>query len=69
MHHHFLAKNQPLPCKLPFPFQPGISYRKIKIYIMASQVALVVKNPPASGGDARDTGLIPALGRSPGGGN
>ena len=36
---------------------------------MASQVALVVKNPPASAGDARDTGLIPVLGRSPGGGN
>ena len=36
---------------------------------MASQVALVVKNPPASAGDARDTGLIPGLGRSPGGGN
>ena len=25
----------------------------------ASQVALVVKNPPASAGDARDVGLIP----------
>ena len=30
---------------------------------------LVVKNPPASAGDARDTGLIPGWGRSPGGGN
>ena len=29
----------------------------------------VVKNPPASAGDARDTGLIPGLGRSPGVGN
>ena len=28
----------------------------------------MVKNPPASGGDARDTGSIPGLGRSPGGG-
>ena len=27
----------------------------------ASQVALVVKNPPASAGDIRDTGLIPGL--------
>ena len=34
-----------------------------------SQVALVVKNPPASGGDIRDTGSIPELGRSPGGGH
>ena len=29
----------------------------------------MVKNPPANAGDARDTGLIPASGRSPGGGN
>ena len=29
----------------------------------------MVKNPPANSGDARDVGLIPALGRSPGGGN
>ena len=28
----------------------------------------VVKNPPASAEDVRDTGLIPGLGRSPGGG-
>ena len=35
----------------------------------ASQLALVVKNPPASAGDIRDPGSIPGLGRSPGGGN
>ena len=35
----------------------------------ASQVALVVKNPPASAEDIRDVGLIPGLGRSPGGGH
>ena len=29
----------------------------------------MVKNPPANAGDIRDTGLIPALGRSHGGGN
>ena len=34
-----------------------------------SQVVLVVKNPPASAGDARDMGLIPGLGRSPRVGN
>ena len=33
----------------------------------ASQVAPVVKNPPAKAGDLRDVGLIPGLGRSPGG--
>ena len=32
-------------------------------------MALMVKNPPASAGDAVDMGLIPGLGRSPGGGN
>ena len=34
-----------------------------------SQVAIVVKNPPANVGDARDMGLISESGRSPGGGN
>ena len=29
----------------------------------------MVKNLPANAGDARDAGLIPGLGRSPGGGN
>ena len=37
--------------------------------IRASQVALVVKNLPASAGDVRDTGLMLVLGRSPGGGH
>ena len=35
----------------------------------ASQVVLLVKNPPANAGDARDTGSISGLGRSPGAGN
>ena len=29
----------------------------------------MVKNPPANAGDREDTGLIPGLGRSPGGGH
>ena len=37
------------------------------IIYMASQMALVVKNPPANAGDLRDTGLIPGSRRSPGG--
>ena len=32
---------------------------------MASQVALVMKNPPANAGTTKDAGLIPGLGRSP----
>ena len=34
----------------------------------ASQVTLVVKNPPSNAGDLRDVGLIPGSGRFPGGG-
>ena len=33
---------------------------------MSSKVTLVVKNLPANAGDARDTSLIPGLGRFPG---
>ena len=35
----------------------------------ASQVVLVVKNPPANAGDIRDASSIPGLRRSPRGGN
>ena len=35
----------------------------------ASYVARVVKNPSANAGEARDLGLIPGLGRFPGGGH
>ena len=34
-----------------------------------SQVALVVKNPPVSAEEIKDTGLMPGSGRSPGEGN
>ena len=34
-----------------------------------TQVALVVKNPPANAWNTGDLGSIPGLGRSPGGGN
>ena len=37
--------------------------------IGASQVVLVVKNPPANAGDIRDMDLIPGLGSPPGEGN
>ena len=33
----------------------------------ASQVVLLVKNPPADAGDVTDMGLVPGSGRSPGG--
>ena len=41
----------------------------LNLYVWASEVALVVKNPPANPGNARDSGLIPDLGSSPGVGN
>ena len=37
--------------------------------ILSSQMVLLVKNPPANAGDARDVGSIPGSGRSPGAGN
>ena len=43
-------------------------FHKNVLFIGASQVALVVKNPPANAGGVRDVGSIPGLGRSPGGG-
>ena len=39
------------------------------IVFWASQAALVAKNPPANAGDVRDVGLLPGLGRVPGGGH
>ena len=62
--------------------QKYVVFRCIKLYALknvhnwlvmpawrASQVAPVVKNLPANAGDIRDSGLIPGLERSPGGGN
>ena len=37
--------------------------------ILMPQVALLVKNPPASARDVKDLGSIPGSGRSPGEGN
>ena len=39
-----------------------------EISLITSQVVLVLKNPPASEGDVKDSGSITGLGRSPGGG-
>ena len=40
-------------------------YKASLSLLRASQVALVLKNPPANVGDIRDAGSIPGLGRSP----
>ena len=39
------------------------------VHMRASQVALVVKNPPVNAGDIRNVGSVPGLGRCPGGGH
>ena len=44
---------------------PGIPHYLVWGFLGVS----VVKNPPANARDAGDAGLIPGLGRSPGGGN
>ena len=43
--------------------------KNVYLFIWASQVALVVKNLPASAGDIKDASSIPGLGRSPGRGH
>ena len=50
---------------------PGVRHMKWEAWprMGASQVALVVKNPPASSGDVRAMGSIPGSGRSPGEGH
>ena len=46
-----------------------IHFKYSSIFSGASQVVLVVKNPPTKAGDPRDAGLISTLRRSHGGGN
>ena len=55
----FLGTSRPQNLTIPF-------HSLLILYLMASQVALVVKNPPANAGDIRDMGSIPGSGRSPG---
>ena len=66
--------------KQRWPCEPGLGQKTMHWVILmvcvgnfdnlpetrALQVGLVVKNPPVNAGDARDTGLVPGLGRSPG---
>ena len=56
-----------------FKFFKFLRKRDCKCYIKGpygtSQVALVIKNPPANAGDIRDMGSIPGMGRSLGGGH
>ena len=51
------------------PFISGLLFKKVFHASMGFPGGSVVKNPPVSGGDAGDSGLIPGWRRSPGGGN
>ena len=46
-----------------------LSIYSVAYFLRASQVALLVENPPANAGDVKDMGSIPGSGRSPGEGN
>ena len=65
------------PCSFPIsylsPYNSALTgchfLNLILLIHEASQVVLVVKNPPANAGASGDVGSIPGLGRSLGGGN
>ena len=46
----------------------GLNLAFLFYFSVYHSVVLVVKNPPASAGDVKDTGSVPGSGRSPGGG-
>ena len=48
---------------------PKLRFKNEYLALRAFQVVLMAKNRPTNAGDIRDAGLIPGLGRSPGGGN
>ena len=53
----------------PPHWQPEVQSLSLSLLLGASQVVLVVKNPPANAGDARNIGSISGSGRSPGEGS
>ena len=60
-HYHFFLREDIVACNLS-------SYDTL-ISFWASQVTLIVKNPPLNSGDIRDTSSVPGIRRSPGGGH
>ena len=65
----YFLPSPPSVLKKIFDPELCIHYGIDSILPQPSQVALVVKNPPANAGDARDKGLIPGWERSLGGGH
>ena len=76
---HSLSIHRPAICTVSGFFMPTIlqtsfrhkhsEFSQLPRDLWASQVSRVVKNSPANAGDLIKEGLIPGLGRSPGGGN
>ena len=80
---HSESSPDTLPRKIPEPEEPGgvqsVGVQRARhdwrdsahthLVKRASQLVLVVKNPPANAEDIRNMGSIPGLGRSPGGGH
>ena len=68
-----IGQKQKLPILTNYQFLERfpkiISFYKYLEILMGFPGSSVVKNLLASAGDAKDLGLIPGLGRSPGGGN
>ena len=62
------GSNLRLPCWQVYPL-PLSHQQSPCVGFRASQVVLVVKNPPANSGDLRNVGSIPGRGRAPGGGH
>ena len=68
--HHKLTQMFPAPLILGYMKMTVTIFLYLGVTLIsawASQVALVVKNPPANAGDRRDVGLISGWGRSRGG--
>ena len=62
-----VGRGRKLEIRMKYHLTSRIS--KYLLITWTSQVALVVKNPPAKTGDTRDMGSVPELGKSPGGGH
>ena len=60
---------KPPTVQSPAPPHWHLQVHSLSLFLGASQVVLVVKNPPVNAGDARDIGSISGSGRFPGEGS
>ena len=64
-----VSEGAPRPVRPPSPAPMLPNIKPLFLILLMLPRWQVVKNPLADAGDARDVGLIPEWGRSPGGGN